>query len=92
MKEILGYNLEKFFRRIEYPCDGGMFERTYKGTDYEVWAMTDNIFDIICDYSEDEFVELAGKDAWWRSSTGSVLGKPTARAIVNEKRLICWGR
>lgn len=90
MKEILGYNLEKFFRRIEYPCDGGVFERTYKGTDYEVWAMTDNIFDIICDYSEDEFVELAGKDAWWRSSTGSVLGKPTARAIVNEKRLICW--
>ena len=58
MKEILGYNLEKFFRRIEYPCDGGVFERTYKGTDYEVWAMTDNIFDIICDYSEDEFVEL----------------------------------
>ena len=53
MKEILGYNLEKFFRRIEYPCDGGVFERTYKGADYEVWAMTDNIFDIICDYSEE---------------------------------------
>ena len=90
MKEILGYNLEKFFRRIEYPCDGGMFEITYKGTDYEVWAMTDNIFDIICDYSEDEFVELAGKNAWWRSSTGSVLGKPTSRAIINGKYLICW--
>lgn len=90
MKEVLGNNLEKFFRRIEYPCDGGMFERTYKGIDYEVWAMTDNIFDIICDYSEDEFVKLAGEDAWWRSSTGSVLGKPTSRAIVNGKYLICW--
>jgi hypothetical protein len=52
--------------------------------------MTDNIFDIICDYSEEEFVELAGKNAWWRSSTGSVLGKPTSRAIVNGKYLICW--
>ena len=38
MKEILGYNLEKFFRRIEYPCDGGVFERTYKGTDYEIYS------------------------------------------------------
>lgn len=89
-KEILGDNLEKFFRRIEYPCDGGVFERTYNGADYEVLAMTDNIFDIICDYSEDEFVKLAGEDAWWQSSTVSILCKPTSRAIVNGKYLICW--
>ena len=47
-------------------------------------------YDVVNDYSEDEFVKLAGKDAWWRSSTGSVLGVPTSRAIVNGKRLICW--
>ena len=90
MKEILGNNLEKFFKALEYPCDTEKLKMTYKGAYYEVWEMADTIFDIICKISEEDFVKLAGEDAWWRSSTGSVLGRPSARAIVNGKYLICW--
>jgi hypothetical protein len=90
MKEVLGNNLEKFFKALEYPCDTEKLKMTYKGVEYEVWEMADTIFNVICKISEKDFIKLAGKDAWWRSSTGSVLGVPTSRAIVNGKYLICW--
>ena len=42
--------------------------------------------------SEEEFVELAGEDAWWRQSEGSNLGYPDETAIVNGSELICGGK
>ena len=92
MKEVLGNNLEKFFKALEYPCDTEKLKMTYKGVVYEVWEMADTIFDVICKISEEDFIKLAGENAWWRSSTGSVLGKPTSRAIVNGKYLTCWNK
>lgn len=33
--------------------------------------------------SEDEFVKLAGEDAWWRQCDGSVLGVPDTKFIIS---------
>ncbi len=44
----------------------------------------------MCDMSEDEFVELAGEEAWWRSCTGSNLGFPDTKFKVNGKTLLGW--
>lgn len=40
--------------------------------------------------SEEEFVELAGEEAWWRSCTGSNLGFPDTKFKVNGKTLLGW--
>lgn len=62
MKEILGNNLEQFFN------NNVSANRTYKGNEYEVWEVTNATFDIMCNMTEEEFVRLAGEDAWWRSA------------------------
>ena len=84
MKEILGNNLEQFFdNKINGNC-------TYKDNRYEVWEISDEMFDIMCDMSEELFVELAGEDAWWRSAEGSVLGVPDVKVYVNGHEMIGW--
>ena len=42
--------------------------------------------------SEDEFVELAGEDAWWRSANGCILGVPDTKFKVNGEILLGWNR
>lgn len=88
MTEILGNNLKKFFDVIDHKSNNA--DITYAGDRYEVWEVSDDLFKRMCDMSEEEFVELAGEGAWWRSAKGSVLGRPQARAIVNGKSLVCW--
>jgi len=63
---------------------------TYKGPNYEVWALSEIMFNVICNFTEDEFVSLAGEAAWWRQSDGSVLGPKTGVRIVNNIRMQCW--
>lgn len=84
MKEILGNNLEQFFNT---EING---KRTYKGNRYEVWEISDETFNTICDMSEDKFVELAGEDAWWRGAEGSNQGIPDYVFTVNGEKLIAW--
>ena len=84
MKEVLGNNLGQF---IKNGIDG---KRTYKGDRYEVWEVTNEMFDIMCDMSEELFVELAGEDAWWRSAEGSNLGAPDTKVYVNGHEMIGW--
>lgn len=88
MKEILGDNLKGFFDTVDSKFNEA--EITYAGNRYEVWEVSDDLFKKMCDMSEEEFVKLAGNDAWWRSAEGSVLGIPRARAIVNGKPIVCW--
>lgn len=88
MVEILGKNLKQFFDIIDNPPNGA--EITYAGDRYEVWEVSDELFVKICDMSEEEFVEIAGEDAWWRSSTGSVIGIPDAEFDVNGNNLVAW--
>ena len=84
MKEILGNNLEQFFNR---EIDGNC---TYKGNRYEVWEVSNEVFDAMCDMSEERFIELAGEDAWWRSAKGSNLGTPDTKVYVNGHEMLGW--
>lgn len=84
MKEILGNNLEQFFNS---EIDGN---RTYKGNRYEVWEISNEVFDAMCDMSEERFIELAGEDAWWRSAEGSNLGTPDTKVYVNGHEMLGW--
>ena len=88
MKEILGKNLKKFFDVVDSECNDA--DITYAGDRYEVWKVSDKLFDKICDMSEEEFVGIAGEDAWWRQSYGSNLGYPDAEFEVNGKNLTGW--
>ena len=65
MKEILGKNLKQFFDTIDNPPNDA--EITYAGDRYEVWEVSDDLFIKMCNMSEEEFVEMAGEDVWWRS-------------------------
>lgn len=84
MKEILGNNLEQFFNS---ETNGN---RTYKGDRYEVWEITNEMFDIMCDMSEELFIELAGENAWWRSADGSVLSVPDTKVYINGHEMLGW--
>ena len=88
MKEILGKNLKQFFDIIDNPPNDA--EITYAGNRYEVWEVSDELFKKMCDMSEEEFVEIAGEDAWWRQSYGSNLGFPDAEFEVSGKYLTGW--
>lgn len=88
MVEILGKNLKQFFDTIDNPSNDA--EITYAGDRYEVWEVSDELFKKMCGMSEEEFVGLAGEDAWWRQSNKSILGQPNATMLVNGKELKCW--
>lgn len=89
MKEILGNNLKLFFDLMDKNCD--LADITYAGNRYEVWEVSDELFIKMCDMTEEQFVELAGEDAWWRSSDGSNLwAEDVIELEVNGKEMICW--
>ncbi len=88
MVEILGGNLKKFFDAIDNPPNEA--DITYAGNRYEVWEVSDELFQKICNMSEEEFVEIAGKGAWLRQSYGSNLGYPDAEFEVNGKNITGW--
>lgn len=84
MKEILGNNLEQLFNNV---FSGN---RTYKGSKYEVWELSNEAFDTICDMSDEKFEELAGEDAWWRSADGSNQDVPDSKYVINGEEIIAW--
>lgn len=86
--EILGDNLKKFFDAIDSKCSEA--DIAYAGNRYEVWKVSDGLFKRMCDMSDDEFVKLAGEDAWWRSAEGSNLGIPDTKFKVNGEMLLGW--
>lgn len=88
MIEILGENLKRFFDSIDKNCTES--DITYAGNEYEVWKVSDELHEKMCDMSEEEFVELAGDDAWWRSSEGSVLGNPDYTFYINGESILAW--
>ena len=90
MIEILGNNLKQFFDIIDNPPKDA--EITYAGERYEVWEVSDELHKKMCDMSEEEFVEMAGEDAWWRSSEGSVLGVPDTEFEVKGEDMLGWNR
>lgn len=86
--EILGNKLKRFFDIVDNPPNDA--EITYAGNRYEVWEISENLFNKMCDMSEDEFVKLAGEDAWWRQCDGSVLGVPDTKFIISGEEMVGW--
>lgn len=87
--EILGNNLKKFFDAVDNLPNNA--EITYSGDRYEVWTVTKELFKKICNMTEEQFVELAGEEAWWRSSSGSNLSNREQGVInINNKEMIGW--
>lgn len=89
MKEILGKNLKLFFDLMDKNCDSA--EITYAGNRYEVWEISDELHKEMCDMTEEQFVELAREDVWWRSSDRSVIKSvPNTEFIVSGDKMIGW--
>ena len=86
--EILGNKLKRFFDIVDNPPNDA--EITYAGNRYEVWEVSEDLFNKMCDMSEEEFVKLAGEEAWWRQSDGSVLGVPDTKFIINGEEMVSW--
>ena len=86
--EILGNKLKRFFDKVDNPPNDA--DISYAGNRYEVWEVSEDLFNKMCDMSEDEFVKLAGEEAWWRQSDGSVLGVPDTYFSVHGERLLGW--
>lgn len=85
MKEILAENLQALFdnSNIDGKC-------TYKGKRYEVWEVSDDVFEKMCEMTEEEFEELC-PSGMWRSCDGSVLGTPDATVHINGYEILAWG-
>lgn len=88
MKEILGYNLLRFFNTVTSHLKEA--EVTYYDDRYEVWEVSDELYSKMCDMSEEEFAKLAGEEAWWIYAEGSSMGDPNADFIINEEEMIGW--
>ena len=90
MPEGLGKNLKEFFDKVDPSYKDA--EITYANDRYEVWNISDELFDRMCNMTEEEFVKLSGRvDAWWRSSNGSNLNwHEKGEFIVNNKTMIGW--
>ena len=59
--EILGNKLKRFFDIVDNPPNDAKI--TYAGNKYEVWEVSEDLFNKMCDMSEEEFVKLAGEEA-----------------------------
>ena len=90
MIEILGNHLMKFMIVMSDDKEYERHQRTYKGQEYEVWEISDDLFNDMCDMSEEKFVELAGEEAWWRQSDGSNLGIPCTTYTIKGHRILAW--
>ena len=84
MKEILAESLQPFFDNsgLNGIC-------TYQGKWYEVWEVSDEVFEKMCDMEEEEFVKLC-PEGMWRSSEGSIFGCPYEEYEINGHKIIAW--
>ena len=90
MPEGLGKNLKEFFDKVDPLYKDA--EITYANDRYEVWNISDELFERMCNMTEEEFAKLSGRDdAWWRSSNGSNLNwHEKGEFTVNNKTMIGW--
>lgn len=64
MREIIGNNLKRFFDTLDNTYNDA--EITYAGNKYEVWEVSDELYDKMCNMTNEEFTEIAGENAWWK--------------------------
>lgn len=80
MREILGNDLEVAFKELSVPAT-----MTYKGDDYEVWEMTDAIYDGLCFITDCNWKREYG---WWRGASGCNIKEDEDNFTVNGKNMI----
>lgn len=92
MREILAEELQPLFD-VKLPNEIQLSgECTYKGDLYEVWEVSDEVYDIMCDMPEEDF-ENACPDGMWRSSKGSNLEfLPRREITIKSISMIGWER
>lgn len=90
MKEILGNNLKIFFDKVDPSYKNA--EITYANDRYEVWNISGELFERMCNMTEEEFAKLSERDdAWWRSADGSNLSlHEKGEFTVNNKIMVGW--
>lgn len=88
MREILGQNLVYFFIKVDPDCK--ISDIKFTNFTYEVWEVSDELFETMCDMNEEEFEKLAGDEAWWCSSEGTIFGVPNCTFEVKGRTLIGW--
>ena len=67
MVEILGAHLKSFFDVVDNPPRDADIAYANDNYGYEVWEVSDELFKRMSDMSEEEFIKIAGKDAWWKN-------------------------
>lgn len=84
MQEILAEDLQEFFDNTK--LDG---KQTYKGENYEVWEVSDEVFKLMCDLNEEDFEKLCS-GGMWRSAIGSNMGIPDVEYKIKDKTILVW--
>ncbi len=92
--EIYAGSMSDFFKKI---CANGEYfaELGYQKNDrmeglVEIWTIDEKTLNYMSNMSEEEFLDLAGEDAWWRWSDGSILGTPSKIITVNGEKMYGW--
>lgn len=84
MKEILAQNLQSLFNNTYLHG-----ECTYKGNKYEVWEVSDEDFETICNMPDDDFMKIC-PGGLRRSSEGSNMSVPFLDININHKKILAW--
>lgn len=93
MKEIIGENLRGIFKKL------GLDARpTYSGkiggwSHFEVWEITDEVFEKISDISYEEWNDLCqdiSTNSWWRYPEESNMGKVNSIFTINGEKIVAW--
>ena len=90
MREIIGENLQSFFDNMHINA-----KRTYSGNigywhNFEVWEMSEDDYEQICDIADEIYEQIAASDSWWRGADGSNLGVPCVDFVVNGHPIVAW--
>lgn len=90
MVEIYAGNMSQFFEN-----SGFSGKCTYKSTDRngverEIWEISNEVLEAMSEMMEEEFLAIAGDDAWWRYAKGSNMGIPFESFTINGKKVRGW--
>lgn len=90
MREILG-QLEEYFNKTEPNNEDSYAKCTYKNDTYEVWKVSEDVYEDLGCISEEKWEEKY-PNSWWRYCDGCNLGYPDTKIIINGVKLVGWNR
>ena len=90
MREIIGENLKTFLDNMSVAAT-----KSYSGNigywpNFEVWEMSEEDYEKICETTEKEYELLAADDSWWRGADGSNMGVPAHEFTINGEKIVAW--